>query len=153
MAKLSELAEILEKVGRLYARAGKILREAEIGPLLEEPEEKEKKIPLEVQEVWDKYCEARAQFYRDKHRLSSTHLVTPPALTPKRIKLIHDAVKRHDVERVKRAAIGLFLSEFHIGKNEHGKAYVDPERPFQIKGDKDMVDYFADVYVEVHGEY
>jgi hypothetical protein len=143
----------MEKIGRLALKAGKILRESGVDQLLKTTTEKKQKLPASVKEVWEKYCDARAHHFRTKHHLSDSHKVTQPALTNQRVKLISDAVKRHGVERVKRAAIGLFLSKWHSGFNEHGKEYLEPERPFQIKQGKDYVDYFADIYTEEHGEF
>lgn len=154
MTQLSELAETLEKIGRLAMKAGRLLRKAELEPLMEPAETGTgKKPPTSVLEVWEKLLEARAEFYRQKHGLASTHQIVELALTPQRIKLISGAVSRHGVERTKRAAIGLYLSEFHTGKNEHGKEYLEPERPFQIKAGVDAVDKFAAIYAETHKEY
>jgi len=156
MSKLDEIAATIERIGRLHVTLSNQIRAASITEedIVElSVREETVRIPAEVAEVWEKYCEARAEYYRSKHRLSETHAVVPPALTPQRVNLIRGAISRHGVERVKRAAIGMFLSEFHIGKNEHGKEYLEPERPFQIKNGRDMVDFFAEIYAATHREF
>lgn len=151
MPSLSELGELHKKIGRLHLKLGRMYEELEIDPELLKSDKTEASIPEGVGAVWERLIDAWSM-----HRMDVTgkkpNRALAPSLTPERVKLVRDAIRRHGVDKTKRAAIGLFLSPFHTGKNDTGKPYLEPERPFQIKQGKDMTEYFAGIYMEEHRE-
>lgn len=152
MPSLSEIADLHEKIGRLQMKLGRKYRELELDPELLESDKTEASIPEGVEAVWERLIDAWAMHRMDvSGKNPGRHLA--PSLTPQRVKLVRDSIRRHGVEKVKRAAIGLYLSDFHCGKNDTGKEYLEPERPFVIKDGKDMTEYFANIYMETHREF
>jgi hypothetical protein len=156
MGSLSSLSSDFEQLGRIYKRIAKKMSEIDMDPALVQSTETQRKPYPGVNEVYDKYVEARAAHYADKLGREPKK-GSAPALTPQRVKLIRDAVGRHGTERVKRAVLGMFLSAWHKGENPDNKEYLEIERALVIKkkhgGQIDMVDYFAAIYQEIHDEY
>lgn len=150
-SSLTQLADVFEQMGRLQKKAARLLREVELGPDFE-LEKPEPKIPAHIDECWEKYLQGWAAFMLDRNG-KKPNMGLAPKLTAKRVKLIKDACVRQGPDRVKRALIGLFLSDWHTGVNPNNKTYLEPERALVIKQDRDMVEYFAQAYSEAHDEY
>lgn len=153
MASLTELADVFESMARLHRKASRILKEIDLDPQkLSKNQKQEAGAPDDVMEVWERLLDAWAMHRMDKTGSKpARHL--GPSLTIGRIRMVKEALKRHGLEKTKRAAIGLYLSDFHCGKNDTGKEYLEPERPFVIKDGKDMTEYFANIYMETHREF
>lgn len=125
--------------------------------LLDDDSDQREEIRWRVDRVWEAFLRQRQGFYESRDGRPPGAV---PKLTQQRRRLIRDAIHRHDDEllefdqraewtkrsRVRAAAIGLFLDEFMTGNNERQTAYLEPERPFRVKGGVDQVDRFADLF-------
>ena len=153
MGSLNSLAADFEQLSKIYHRISLKLAAVDQGDLGVPQKRAKPKIAADVHQVWQKYLQARMGHYESKHgRVPKTD----PKLTQERAKLIRAAINRHDVPTVVRAVIGIWLSEFHTGKNDHGKEYTEIERALVIKKSDgvpiDGVEKFAMIYQEEHGE-
>jgi hypothetical protein len=100
----------------------------------------------EVEAVWKSHLEARRIYFEGK---TGRKLTRVPDLTPHIRKSIKDAIKQHGLEKAEAAGRGIFLSDFHTGKNDAEKEYLGPELCWRIKKDHNNVERFSELVLEV----
>lgn len=75
----------------------------------------------QVNAVFKRHLEAREKFYKRKGQP-----YRPPSITPTIRKAIRTAIAEFGEEKAMDAAVGIFYSEFHTGKNSDEKEFLNP---------------------------
>ena len=103
----------------------------------------------EVSECWKVYTD-----HRERHFIETNGSKPPaaPTLTTARRKLIRRAIREHGFRKAKVAPAGMFLSEFHLGKNDRNTTYIGPEHAWKMPNTAgngpDNVETFSGLYFE-----